>query len=208
MKAKVFGTKSVKSLDMNLPSAFGEKENLPLLAQALRVYEWSKHPGTHKVKTRAVVEISKRKIYRQKHTGNARHGPKSAPIFVGGGIAHGPTGIKRDLTLPKSMRSKALKVALGLKAKNSRIMVVSDLDKMSKSKEAQMLLNKIAKSEFEGKLPPSLTVCLSEKNHGAQRVFRNIKNLKVLQYKNLNAHDVFFGGLILIDKEVFEKAKK
>lgn len=208
MKVKVFDTKSAKGGELTLPAQFSEKENMPLLAQALRVYEWGKHPGTHKVKTRAEVTISTRKIYRQKHTGNARHGAKSAPIFVGGGIAHGPQGIKKTLSMPQNMRVNALKVALSLKAKNNQVVVLSEIDKIAKSKNAYTLLTKVAKSEFEGKMPVNMTLYLSEKNIGIMKFFRNIENLKVLAYKNINAYDVFLGGLILIDQEVFSKAKK
>ena len=78
-------------------ATFG-KANSTLLAQAIRVYGSNSHQKTSKVKTRGEVDGSTRKIYRQKGTGNARHGAKYAPIFVGGGIAHGPTGILKLLS--------------------------------------------------------------------------------------------------------------
>ena len=93
-----------------------------LLAQALRVYESNAHQKTHKVKTRGEVVGSTRKIYRQKGTGNARHGAKYAPMFVGGGIAHGPTGVRPDnMVLPKRMRRRALAVALFDKLTGSEV---------------------------------------------------------------------------------------
>lgn len=87
--------------------------NPALLTQAVRVYESNSHQKTHKTKTRGEVDGSTRKIYRQKGTGNARHGARYAPIFVGGGIAHGPTGVRpENLVLPKGMRRAALAAAL------------------------------------------------------------------------------------------------
>jgi len=77
-----------------------------LLAQAVRVYEDRMHPGLSKVKTRSEVAKSTRKIYKQTGTGGARHGAKSAPIFVGGGVAHGPKGVKRLLSLSKKLVKK------------------------------------------------------------------------------------------------------
>jgi large subunit ribosomal protein L4 len=98
------------------------KDSPALLAQALRVYESNAHQKTHKVKTRGEVVGSTRKIYRQKGTGNARHGAKYAPIFVGGGIAHGPTGVRPDnMVLPKRMRRRALSVALREKLLQSEL---------------------------------------------------------------------------------------
>lgn len=206
-KANVYSVKGAKASSMTLPVVFSQKENEQLLGQALRVYEWQSHLGTHRVKTRAEVNISKRKIYKQKHTGNARHGAKSAPIFVGGGVTHGPKGIKRELSLPKTMRVKALALALSIKAKNEKIIVVGDLDKITKTSEAQVFLNKIFKGDFEGKTPKTTLLALSDKNKDVVKFFRNIKDITIVAYKNLNVHEVFFGGIILIDQEVFAVAK-
>src|SRR3989344_4073637 len=71
---------------------FGVKADPALLAQAVRIYLGNQRKSSAKTKTRAEVEGSTRKIYRQKGTGRARHGSIRAPIFVGGGIAHGPDG--------------------------------------------------------------------------------------------------------------------
>ena len=70
------------------------KSSPTLLAQAIRVYQSNSHQKTSAVKTRGEVVGSTKKIYRQKGTGNARHGAKYAPVFVGGGIAHGPKAIR------------------------------------------------------------------------------------------------------------------
>ena len=108
--------------------------NKILLTQAIRVYTARRHPGLSKVKTRGEVIASTRKIYRQKGTGQARHGAISAPIFVGGGVAHGPKGVKRQLSLPKKMRRKALSIALSVKAKEGNLLVVEGISKLKKNK--------------------------------------------------------------------------
>lgn len=187
---------------MALPSRFVVSKNNNLLSQALRVYEWGKHSGTHLVKTRSDVNISKRKIYRQKHTGNARHGAKSAPIFVGGGVAHGPQGFKKVLSLPVAMKRRALEFAMGLKAKNGQVFVVSSIESITKTSLAQTFLEKVYKEYSEGS---SVVVVLSEKNRKVAKFFRNIKNLKIVVYRNLNAYDVVLGGLVLLDQEIFAK---
>jgi large subunit ribosomal protein L4 len=199
------GTKS--SVKTKLPSDFDEKKNLKLLAQAIRVYQDRKHPGTSKTKTRGEIKISTRKIYRQKGTGMARHGAKSAPIFVGGSKAHGPDGLKRTLTLPNKMKKKALGVALSIKAEDDRVVVVSDIAKIKKTKEAATLVNKITKSKGVVKKQPKVTLVLSNDNLEVTKAFRNIKNLDILPEQNINALSVYYGGLLLVDKNVFVKGK-
>ena len=203
-KVDLYTSKGMKKGNFSLPGEFSEKANIQLLAQAIRVYEDRAHPGLSKVKTRAEVRLSTRKIYRQKGTGGARHGAKSAPIFVGGGVAHGPKGIKRELSLPGKMRRKALKVALGIKIKSGNLAVVEQLSGLKKTKEINDLLGKI-KDERNLKF----TFVLSNENKDKILILRNIENIKVVGYSNLNAYQVFNGGFILMDKEIFAvKAKK
>src|SRR3990172_4724030 len=113
-------------------------------------------------------------MYRQKGTGRARHGAKSAPIFVGGGVAHGPKGIKRELSLPKKMVQKALHVSLALKAKDKKIVVVTGLKTLQKTKEAKKLINKL--QLVEGKPDKKIMIALSQANSGQRRFFKNIGN--------------------------------
>lgn len=205
MKATVFSAKGVKTGQMTLPKEFAEKPNMILLAQAIRVYTENGHLGLVKTKTRAEVNRTKRKLYRQKGTGGARHGAKSAPIFVGGGVAHGPRPIRRVLFLPSKMKKKALASAFSLKAKKEEVVGVSGIEKIVKTKEAQFLTDKI-KKEIKGF--HKLTFALSQKNLGSVRFLRNLKNVEAVPYKDLNAYMVYFSGALVIDKDVFEKAPK
>ena len=200
MKANLYTYKGVKAGTFALPKVFSEKENDALLAQSVRVFVASGHTSYVTRKTRSEVVATKKKIYRQKGTGRARHGAKSAPIFVGGGLAHGPTGIKRQLTLPQKMSQKALGIALSLKAKRGEIVVVSAMDKITKTKDANILLSKLA---GDGRV----LVALSEKNKSTRLFLKNISRVSVVLYKNLNAHKVLSGGILVIDKEVFSKGK-
>src|SRR3989344_5966768 len=97
LKVNLYDSAGKKKEGLSLPKEFEVKPNFRLLAQAYHVYEDRTHLGLAKAKTRGEVRISTKKIYKQKGTGGARHGAKSAPIFVGGGVAHGPKGIKRKL---------------------------------------------------------------------------------------------------------------
>ena len=206
LKVDSYSAKGTKLSSVTLPKTFEEKENLALLAQAIRVYEDRQHPGLAKAKTRAEVLRTKKKLYKQKGTGGARHGSRSAPIFVGGGVAHGPRGVKRVLELPLALKRKALAVAVSLKVKEGQVVSADGLGSLKKTKEANKLIEKVL-AETKTK---RVTLVLSEANLGAKKIFRNFKEVRVLPYKDINAYDVFFGGAIVFDKEIFvaKKAKK
>lgn len=201
VKVDVYSIGGRKTGDFSLPKSFEEAQNPKLLAQAIRVYEHKSHIGLAKTKTRSEVERTKKKWYRQKGTGGARHGARSAPIFVGGGVAHGPRPLKRNLKLPEKMRRKALGVAFSLKAKNKEMLLIDGLSKIAKTKEAQSLLTSLPKTEKNSS--KRFTFILSEKNKEAARFLKNLKNLTLANYKEVNAYKVFYGGTILMDKEIF-----
>ncbi len=202
LKINNYSAKGTKLEDFSLPKEFGEKVNLILLAQAIRVYEERAHPGLAKAKTRAEVDRTKKKLYRQKGTGGARHGARSAPIFVGGGKAHGPRPVKRELILPEKMKRKALKTAISFKLENKEIIAVDGLSKIAKTKEIQSFIKKMEK-EF-----PKInkfSFVLSEANSNIKKALQNIKNVDILAYRDLNAYTVLYGGMLILDKEIFVK---
>lgn len=199
MKITNYSIKGTKLTDLSLPKELGGvAENSALLAQAIRVYEERSHTGLADTKTRAEVNRTKKKWYKQKGTGGARHGAKSAPIFVGGGVAHGPKPVRRVLTLPKKMVQKALSQALSLKAAGRKIVAVTGMEKFTKTSQVAALLKKLGPAA-------KYTFVLNEKNFGVKRYFRNIPEVKILLYRNLNAFDVFLGGTIVFDAGIFVK---
>ena len=122
----LYSTEGTKSGEIDVPSEiFDVTASDKLLAQYVRVYLANQRQGTNKVKTRSEVKGSTRKIYRQKGTGRARHGAKTAPIFVGGGVAHGPRLRSFKLKLNKKQRRKALYYSLTLMKKSGDIIRVS-----------------------------------------------------------------------------------
>jgi large subunit ribosomal protein L4 len=204
MKVQAFTAKGIKKEERALPKEFGQKVELPLLAQALYVYEERSHIGLRKTKTRAEVERTSKKLYKQKGTGGARHGSKRAPIFVGGGVALGPRPIRRTLKLPSSVKSKARVFAFALKAEEKQLIFVSGLQRLGKTKEAAELLN-ILQKKTEAK---RFTFVLSEKSREIVRILRNLPNANYLFYKDANALDIYRGGMIVLDDEVFKKEVK
>lgn len=204
-KADLYSIKGVRKGSIRLPELFNQKINKYLLAQAIRVYKDRSHSGLSKTKTRGEVSISTRKIYRQKGTGYARHGAKSAPIFVGGGIAHGPKGVKRTLVLPKKLKHQALASALSLKVKKGALVLVDSLNLLKKTKDADILIDKLLKTQG-GKVKKA-TVVLSNDNKLSNLYFRNLSNVEIRYFSNLNAYDAFYGGLIILDIKIIQKNK-
>lgn len=198
-KVKSFTIKGTAQPDFTLPKEFSEKINASLIAQALHVFEARGHTGFSKVKTRAEVNRTKKKLYKQKGTGGARHGSRRAPIFVGGGVAHGPKLEERILTLPRKLRIAGRNSVLSLKASLGDIVVIGGLEKIVKTKEALPILKVFGNKK--------LTFLLSEKSVKAKKSLNNLKNVNIIFYKDASALDLFRGGTLVIDKNLFEAKK-
>jgi large subunit ribosomal protein L4 len=202
-----FNAEGKKLEFVSTPSEWGKKFSPHLLAQAMHVYQDRRHPGNKKTKTRAEVDITKRKIYKQKGTGGARHGASSAPIFVGGGTAHGPKSVKRVLTLPQTMRNKAMLAALSQKVTQNRIVAVDDLMKFKKTKEVAKIVE-AAKKEFGKANYRKILFVPKKTNKEAYLAMRNIQGSNIMSFTNLNAYDLMQASLIIMDANLFETPKK
>ncbi|MBN1168717.1 50S ribosomal protein L4 [Candidatus Woesebacteria bacterium] len=208
-KLSVYTVKGTKIKEgINLPEKYIEQKNIFLLAQAIRVYENRLHAKNARTKRRGEVKASTRKIYAQKGTGQARHGALSAPIFVGGGKAHGPDGKSRSLQLSKKMSQKALAVSLSLKVKDDLLLVVDGLESLKKTKEAADLLKKLLKTINKNKCE-NVCIAVSDANKKVSMYLINIKGLKVERFSDLNAYKVFQADVLIVDKQAFsEKQNK
>ncbi len=161
------------------PRVFNYKVADALLTQVLHVYRDNTHQNTSKVKTRGELEKTTKKMYKQKGTGNARHGSKMSPTFVGGGVAFGPTGVKpNNLKINRKMRAAALAGILSLYAKDKTIELVT-VPEMTKPEV------KSVKSLF-GK-PDTLLVYAKETPAFVSSV-RNLGNVSLTEAGKLNAY--------------------
>lgn len=107
---------------------FGLEPRADILHRVVRWQRARAQQGTHKVKTRSETSYSGKKIYRQKGTGNARHGDRNAPIFRKGGVYKGPVPRSHAHDLPKKVRRLGLCHALSAKARSGEVIVVEDLN--------------------------------------------------------------------------------
>ncbi len=203
MKIQKFTSKGVKVGEVLLPKEIGMEVNLPLLAQAVYVYENRAHVGLRKTKTRAEINRTTKKVYRQKGTGGARHGSRRANLFVGGGVALGPRPVKRELNLSNAIKAKAKSMAFSFKAGEKELIFVSGISKIIKTKEAGELL-KALKKEVGGK---KFTFVLSEKAKDVSKFLKNLDNTSYVFYKDVNAYDIYKGGIVILDENVFISEK-
>lgn len=185
MQVPVLNTAGQQVDTVELPDdIFGVEINVGLMHQAYVRQLANARQGTHKVKTRGENNRTKAKWYRQKGTGRARHGSRNAPIFVGGGIAHGPK--PRDYTrdMPKKMRRGALRSLLSVLVRDGQLIVVDQVSLDDhKTKTMQSILNNLVGEE-------RVLILLATPNENVERATRNLQNAMTLRTQYLNVRDV------------------
>src|ERR1700759_875557 len=127
MKTKVLNLDNKAAGDVELNDAIFGLEPRTDLIQRVVVWQLAKRrAGTHQVLTRGEVNRTKKKMYKQKGTGQARHGARSAPLFVGGAKAMGPGNHSHGVDLPKKVKALGLRHALSAKAKAGSLVVLDE----------------------------------------------------------------------------------
>jgi large subunit ribosomal protein L4 len=179
--------------EIELPAEiFKAPINAALMHQALVRQLANARQGTHSTKSRSEVNRSKSKWYRQKGTGRARHGSRNAPIFVGGGVAHGPKPRSYRKKMPRKMRRAALRSALSVKAAESQIVLLDELRmEQPKTRDFVSFLERL--DVFSSAL-----VLLAERNEAVEKSARNIPGVKTLRASYLNIRDLLGYDTVLI----------
>jgi len=185
MVVPMYNTKGKKVGEVELrPDIFEVPVNVPLMYQALVRQLANARLGTHKTKSRGEINRSKAKWYRQKGTGRARHGSRNANLFVGGGIAHGPTVHKYTKQMPRKMRRAALRSALSVKVAEKQIVVVDGLEmKEPKTKDMIKALERLG-------LDRRVLILLPDRDEAVEKSVRNLPQVKTLQASYLNIRDL------------------
>ncbi len=173
--------------------------NVPLMHQAVVRQLANQRAGTHKAKTRSENNRSKSKWYRQKGTGRARHGSRNAPIFVGGGIAHGPLPRDYNKKMPRKMRRAALRSALSVKAAEQQLIVVDNLTMAGpKTKEMVQVLKNLTASDKK------VLILLPDANEPVELSGRNLPNVSILRAQYLNIRDLLVADLVIVPLSALE----
>ncbi len=175
--------KELKKVD--LPEAvFNVPARPQLLFDTVVMYLNNKRQGDGKAKFRHEVAGSTRKVYKQKGTGQARHGGIRANIFVGGGVAHPPRVRDWYYTLPSQAKREALVSALSLKQKETNLIVVDDL--VCKEVKTQPMVAQLKKWGLN-----KVLLVLEQDNENMQKSLRNVKHVLCTTAGRLNALDLF-----------------
>ncbi|MDO3300041.1 50S ribosomal protein L4 [Mycobacteroides abscessus subsp. massiliense] len=185
---------------------FDAPANIALLHQVVTAQLAAGRQGTHSTKTRGLVSGGGKKPYRQKGTGRARQGSTRAPQFTGGGIVHGPQPRDYSQRTPKKMIAAALRGALSDRARNGRIHAVTELvaGQEPSAKSAKSFLAEITDRK-------QLLVVLGRDDLASVKSVRNLPNVHVLAYDQLNTYDVLKADDVVFSVEAlngFINAKK
>ena len=193
MQAVVYNMTGEQVGEVELPAEIFETPiNSALMHQALVRQLANARQGTHRTLSRGEVSRTKAKWYRQKGTGRARHGSRNAPIFVGGGVAHGPKPRSYRKKMPRKMRRAALRSALSVKAAETQIVLLDQLKmEQPKTRDFVTMLERLDVSA-------SALVLLSEKDETVEKSARNVPNVKTLRANYLNIRDLLGYDTLLI----------
>ena len=199
MKADVTTLEAANAGTVELADAiFGLEPRPDLLHRMVRYQQLKRMAGTHHAQDRSEVNVTGKKMYKQKGTGSARHGDKSVPQWRGGGKAFGPKPRSHAIDLPKKVRALALRHALSAKAKAGEIVV---LDKASSGEGKTGAL----KRQFEKlELTNALIIDGAELEAAFARAARNIPNIDVLPVQGINVYDILRRRKLVLTKAALE----
>ncbi len=217
MKSQVFKQDGSKAGDITLSDVlFGQKWNADLVHEVVVSMQSNARSGTADTKDRSEVSGGGKKPWKQKGTGRARHGSRRSPIWVGGGVAHGPTSEKDySKKLNKKVRAKALAVTLSKKQADDEVIFVEGLSFAApKAVEAKAAIKALAdgskNADLATKRKNAAVIVLADRDIAAEKSFRNFGNVEVVMAKDVNPVDLLTYKYVVIAEpkaslEVLEK---
>jgi large subunit ribosomal protein L4 len=189
-----------KAGTVTLPAEiFDVQANVPLMHQVVVAQLAAARQGTADTKDRGEVRGSGRKLWKQKGTGRARIGSIRAPHWTGGGVVHGPTPRSYAQRTPKKMKAAALRGALSDRARNDRIHVVASIvdGETPSTKQALQALQALAGSR-------NVLVVVDRPDEVSWRSLRNVPNVHLLVWDQLNTYDVLVSDDVVFTKAAFD----
>lgn len=209
MKATIYDANGASVGAVSLPEEiFGLSWNSDLVHQVMHsMMSSARKPAAH-TKTRGEVRGGGKKPWRQKGTGRARHGSTRSPLWVGGGVAHGPRKDKNyDRKINKTMKTKAFMTLLSKKWRDGEILFMDSLSFSSpKTARAKEILVSLAKNagfeKLSTKSKNAAFIALAQKNANIEKSFRNVGSVSLDETRNLNLLDVLNHKFIIIENPV------
>tara|TARA_Y100001970_G_scaffold266947_1_gene356277 strand:+ start:835 stop:1458 length:624 start_codon:yes stop_codon:yes gene_type:complete len=201
-KINIDGTKnSIEVLD----KIFAAKINKQLISNVLYITNANYKSRKAKTKQQNEIKGSTSKIYAQKGTGNARHASRKAPIFVGGGVAHGPKGESKykKRRLNKKEKKSSIASLITDKNNNNNLIIFDNFDqKISKTKEINKILTKFHATN-------SIMIVDKKSMDNIYKSVRNIPNIKITNTNHFSAYDLIkYNKVIFTEASVKELEKK
>tara|TARA_B100000965_G_C19541296_1_gene735700 strand:+ start:70 stop:687 length:618 start_codon:yes stop_codon:yes gene_type:complete len=203
LKVKLVDLLKNKQKDYNInDDIFSIEPRSDIISRVVRWQLSKKRTGNHKVKSRSEIKSTTAKIYRQKGTGKARHGPPSVVQFRGGGVVHGPLVRDHSHKLPKKIRLLGLKSALSIKARNGNLNILENAEFDNKTKTFKNLLDKL-------KIDNLLIVIGSEEDkEKLLKIINNIPNIDLIKQLGLNVYDLMKKENVLITEKAIKELEE
>lgn len=203
MNVPVINVSGKEVSQVELPAEiFEAKINVGLMHQYVVMQNANARLGTHKVKRRGEINRTHAKWYRQKGTGRARHGSRSAPVFVGGGRAHGPVPHKYTKKMPLKMRHAALRSALSALARDGQIVIIDKISiEAPKTKIMAGMLRAIVGES-------SALVLLPGRDQNLETSISNLSDAMWLHTMYMNVRDLLSFERVIIPLDALDVIKK
>jgi large subunit ribosomal protein L4 len=188
---------------LTVPADIFEVEvNVGLMHQAYVRQMANARQGTHNTKGRGEVRGTTAKIYRQKGTGRARHGARTAPIFVGGGQAHGPKTRSYTKSMPKKMRRGAIRSALSALLRDDQLIFVDSLTlDQPRTKDVKQVLMALTGGE-------NALVIYTDGNENIRRSLNNLPKAHGLRASYLNVRDLLQYDKVIVPIDALDVIKR
>ena len=210
MKAQIYNIKAEKVGDIALPKeVFSTPVSDSLIAQAIRVTLANRRSSFAKTKTRSDVAGTRKKVWAQKGTGNARHGNRTAPIFVGGGSALGPDGNQNySLGISKTMRRRAIRGLLTKFAEDKKILIIDNFSKLDpKTKSGIKLITGLKTNDEVLSKSRKIGVITTKTITPVKRAFGNLKDINLLSLKSLDIYSLSKQNYLIISQKAVKQFK-
>jgi len=205
MEANIYNQEGKSTGKIKLPEAvFGLPWNADLVHEVVRLMNSNSRDSIANTKTRGEVRGGGKKPWQQKGTGRARHGSRRSPIWVGGGVAHGPRAEKNySRKINKKARVKALYTILSRKMKDGEILFIDSLNiSAPKAKEAKGILNSLAKIKgyelLSSKKHNAAIFAFDKKQDAVSKSFRNFGNVSIEEFRSINPVSVLSHKYLIV----------
>ena len=195
---KIDGGKGSGDIELN-DAVFGVEPRADILHRVVTWQLWNRRATARPTRERSDVARTGKKFGRQKGSGGARHGDRGAPIFIGGGKAHGARKRDFNMSLNKKIRSLGLKMALSTKAKDG-LVVVDSLE--LKDAKTKALKGHFDKAGWNGKV---LVIDGESVNEGFARAAGNLPGVNVMPAIGANVYDILKHDTLVLTKDAVEK---